>query len=251
MSTQHHRILLVDDDLEQYTLFCAYLGNSQKETFLLDHAVTAKSCLENPQVYDLYLIDYRLPDMSGIALLEELRKRQNTTPAILVTGVKDSRIEIEAINVGFEEFLEKWDISKESFWMVCHYVIRPARKKTETPTPQDIVDALNRYIRTQIEQTKQLDLLQKSIALHHTEITDALDLRNTQYIQTKQEMLSEVGKQLEKGSTISWYLTWVKDNPKPFLMIVGTLLTISAAIVLMVNYLDKDVTNTLLSRLGK
>ena len=32
-----------------------------------------------------FILDYRLPDMSGLDLLEELRRRQITSPAILIT----------------------------------------------------------------------------------------------------------------------------------------------------------------------
>ena len=56
---------------------------------------------------DVALIDYQLPGMNGLRLLEEIRREFPGTDVILVTGARDERVAAEAIKLGAKEFLSK------------------------------------------------------------------------------------------------------------------------------------------------
>jgi two-component system, OmpR family, response regulator len=79
------RVLLIEDD--------ATLGEAVRDHVAsADHAVdwmktidTAASALSTT-VYGLVLLDLRLPDGSGIALLKDLRAKGMTTPVIILTA---------------------------------------------------------------------------------------------------------------------------------------------------------------------
>lgn len=53
------------------------------------------------------VLDLRLPVLSGIEVLERLRKRGDTTPVLLITGHGDTKAAAEARALGVFDFLEK------------------------------------------------------------------------------------------------------------------------------------------------
>jgi FixJ family two-component response regulator len=57
--------------------------------------------------YDVLVLDIKLPGMSGVELLQELRRREVFTPAILVTGFNNLGYSCEALNAGANYLLEK------------------------------------------------------------------------------------------------------------------------------------------------
>jgi two-component system response regulator FixJ len=53
------------------------------------------------------LLDVRMPGMDGIAMLEELRRRGDRTPAVMITGHGDIPAAVRAMRVGAFDFVEK------------------------------------------------------------------------------------------------------------------------------------------------
>jgi two-component system response regulator FixJ len=51
--------------------------------------------------------DVRMPDMSGLDLLRELRGRGSAIPIIVITGHGDIALAVEAMKAGAQDFLEK------------------------------------------------------------------------------------------------------------------------------------------------
>lgn len=78
--------------------------NMQVETFN-----TARDYLaaHNPNRYGCLLIDIRLPDMSGLQLQEELVKRHNPLPIIIITGHGDVTLAVRAMRMGAKNFILK------------------------------------------------------------------------------------------------------------------------------------------------
>jgi FixJ family two-component response regulator len=56
---------------------------------------------------DCFLIDYKMPDINGIDLTADLRRRGVTTPVILISGHYDDRLEARAAAAGVMDFLLK------------------------------------------------------------------------------------------------------------------------------------------------
>jgi two-component system response regulator FixJ len=56
---------------------------------------------------DCFVIDYKMPAMSGIDLANRLRSRHNATPIILITGYPDENIEEKAAAAGIRHVLLK------------------------------------------------------------------------------------------------------------------------------------------------
>ena len=102
------RVLLVEDDQEDATLVQDILRDLPQE-YLVDVAPGAASALSlfhTPSKYDVVLLDYKLPDMSGLDLYREMLKLRPLTPFILITGAKDRWLQAEAQEARIP-FLEK------------------------------------------------------------------------------------------------------------------------------------------------
>lgn len=56
---------------------------------------------------DCYVIDYKMPNISGIDLSKCLRSRDISTPIILITGYPDENISMKAAMAGIRYVLEK------------------------------------------------------------------------------------------------------------------------------------------------
>ncbi len=99
-------IVVVDDDaavrdslgilLEAHGLRVRDFGSGAE--FLQSDVCCSATCL---------VLDYHMPGMTGIELLEELRRQGLTYPTILITGLSDPTITRRALSAGVMAILEK------------------------------------------------------------------------------------------------------------------------------------------------
>jgi two-component system CheB/CheR fusion protein len=68
------------------------------EAFLEDYEPGGKQCL---------ILDAYLPGMNGIKLLHQLRKSGDNLPTIVITGLSDTQIAVDAMKAGALNFIEK------------------------------------------------------------------------------------------------------------------------------------------------
>ena len=98
------KVLVVDDDefLQELLAECI-------ET--CDHSVvkagTGKDALEQIAggEFDVILLDWQLPDMEGISILEQYRSGDGKAKVVMLTGMRDKADEV--IKLGADEFLAK------------------------------------------------------------------------------------------------------------------------------------------------
>ena len=85
------------------------------EDFLGGHHFTCKSALCGKEAlkwcyeekFDLYLLDVKLPDMSGFDFLKALRTSNDTTPAIFLTSANDKASVQEGFLLGADDYIKK------------------------------------------------------------------------------------------------------------------------------------------------
>jgi len=95
MAVPSYRLLVVDDSKRDTLLLERILQQASDATFTVTHMESAQAGLEelSTQPYDLVLLDYYLPDMDGLAFLEEKRKRGLTAPVIMLTAFGQERLQ--------------------------------------------------------------------------------------------------------------------------------------------------------------
>jgi DNA-binding NtrC family response regulator len=81
------RILVVDDEKNIRTLFEAELTDAGHE---VETASGGKEALEKfqKQEFDLLIVDIRMPDMTGLELMEKVRAVNMRVPMIVCTALK-------------------------------------------------------------------------------------------------------------------------------------------------------------------
>ncbi|WP_437304191.1 response regulator [Sorangium sp. So ce388] len=101
-------ILLIDDSDIDRTIYGRYLRDWADVEVRLIEAATGKAALEecrkNPP--DCIILDYRLPDMDGLELLEKL-KRITEAPVIFITGQPAPMMLTRAQSLGIAGYLWK------------------------------------------------------------------------------------------------------------------------------------------------
>ena len=99
-------ILVVDDEPNILTSVSRALG---LEGYGVEVAGSAEIGLEKleSQAFDAILLDVQLPGMDGLAMLDELRSREITTPVIMMSGHGTIDVALKATRRGADDFLEK------------------------------------------------------------------------------------------------------------------------------------------------
>jgi len=106
LDDQERRILMIDDDKSILRTFTRIL---QKNGYEIDVAETGQEGLEKSKrkVYDLALIDIRLPDMDGTELLVKLQHTMRDAIKIMITGFPSLETGVKALDEGADAYLVK------------------------------------------------------------------------------------------------------------------------------------------------
>lgn len=99
------KILLVDDDLELGTMLSEYLT---AEGFNATQALTGKAGVDGAfsGQYNAMILDIMLPDMSGIDVLREVRKKSRL-PIIMLTAKGDNIDRVIGLEMGADDYVPK------------------------------------------------------------------------------------------------------------------------------------------------
>lgn len=132
MSGIQLRVLLAEDDEDDYLITRGFLREIPNLQFDLDWASTYESAEEEicQRHHDLYLFDYRLGAKSGLDLLNITRKRGCAAPIIMLTGHVGDDLDIRAVRAGAADYLVKGQFDALLLGRSIRYSIE--RKRTET-----------------------------------------------------------------------------------------------------------------------
>ncbi|MDR7131334.1 two-component system response regulator HydG [Algoriphagus sp. 4150] len=99
-------ILLVEDDLTYSRIVKTFL---EKNGFTVQTAVKVKEAQQffSNSKFDLIIADFRLPDGTGMELLQWSKSNYPHTQVILITHYSDIRIAIKAMKLGAFEYITK------------------------------------------------------------------------------------------------------------------------------------------------
>lgn len=129
MATQKIRVLLIDDDDDYLVFIRTFLSNIPDTTFIIDWQADYHSGLAviKERRHDVYLIDFRLRERTGLDLIKEAIACGCRVPIILLTGQGDRQVDLAAIEVGADDYLDKAELSAQLLERSIRYAIE--RKK--------------------------------------------------------------------------------------------------------------------------
>jgi len=146
------RVLLIDDDQEDFLLTQDLLADLPGEEYRLDWVDTYDAGLLAVCAgeYDVYLLDYRLGVRTGLELLRQAQEEGCSAPVILLTGQGEYEIDRAAMQAGAADYLEKGQLDGTILDRAIRYAILQKRSEAE----------LERKVR---ERTRELELLNTNL----------------------------------------------------------------------------------------
>jgi two-component system response regulator MprA len=105
-ATPAARVLVVDDDPELREFL---LGELATEGYDCAAAASGQAALLalRQQAWDLVLLDWGLPDFSGVEVCERLRAGGSTMPVLMLTAHDDVAERVRALDAGADDYLTK------------------------------------------------------------------------------------------------------------------------------------------------
>ncbi|MBI3299846.1 MAG: response regulator [Elusimicrobia bacterium] len=112
MTNPKLRILVVDDEPANRQVLEQRLGAEKGWELAVTSVAGAGEALEALRggFFDLAFIDYRLPDMDGMKLLDQIRQLHPKTAVVIVSGMGSERLAVEAMKHGAIDYLAALDL---------------------------------------------------------------------------------------------------------------------------------------------
>lgn len=158
------KIGLVEDNRFHAVLFEQAIKENLPESSITVFT-TAKALLKAQQEskFDLLAIDYDLPDMTGLELLELERGSCPDIPIIIITGVGSEQIAVEAMKTGATDYVAKTG----EYVTALPRVIRQAYEK------QRLI-AKNRRLEKKAQESEKLEMITAAASTLNHEINNPL-----------------------------------------------------------------------------
>jgi PAS domain S-box-containing protein len=127
------KVLLVDDDRDDYVLTRGMLSKARGGSTQLEWVASYETALETIArgEHDVVLVDYRLGERSGVELVAQAVQCGARAPLILLTGQGGHEVDVEAMHAGAADFLLKSDLNPALLERSIRYAIERRRSKDE------------------------------------------------------------------------------------------------------------------------
>jgi len=161
------KILIADDEPSNRKILeqeLAYKG------FAVDTALGGKEALLkiDSAPPDLLILDYMMPDLNGLEVLKELRKRGNDTPVIMITAYGSVERAVEVMKAGAYDFITR-PFDPEYIDLVIRKALeRQVLKREVEVLSGEIRDRYHLIIGESPKMKLALDMARKAAASHST-----------------------------------------------------------------------------------
>ena len=122
-------IFIIDDDMDMCQLLTNFL---KRKGFTASSASSGKKGLEavKENRFDLVLCDFRLGDMDGKEVLQQIKAIDPALPVVILTGYSDVKMAVEVMRLGAFDYITKPLVPEEIIKM-----INKALDEDAPPTP--------------------------------------------------------------------------------------------------------------------
>ncbi|HUZ57653.1 MAG TPA: ATP-binding protein [Hanamia sp.] len=123
LSQKQIKILIIDDDEDDFYIISGFLKEINGVDFIIDWCKTYSAAVEEIKsgAHDIYFVDYRLGNKTGLDLLKECIHFQPDRPIILLTGKGNKSIDIEAMKSGATDYVIKSELNSEKLERCIRY----------------------------------------------------------------------------------------------------------------------------------
>jgi CheY-like chemotaxis protein len=121
------RVLLVEDNPGDARLVQELLTDAPSE-YAITHAPTLAAAIQALQAdtFDLALVDLHLPDADGLATVDRIREPAPALPVVVLTGLEDTSVGLEAVRHGAQDYLRKGTFDDDLLHRTVRYAVERA-----------------------------------------------------------------------------------------------------------------------------
>lgn len=159
------RVLIVDDDEDDFIITCDVLSEIAKGSFELHWIAEyeeAQAAIVSEK-FDVVLLDYRLGARTGLELLAHAQAQQCKTPIILLTGLDDREVDVAGMRAGAVDYLNKAELRPDLLERAIRYAAERARTQAAlTALNQQLLDEHTMLLRA--ERLSSIGVIAASVA---------------------------------------------------------------------------------------
>ncbi|BAU64685.1 response regulator receiver sensor signal transduction histidine kinase [Stanieria sp. NIES-3757] len=176
MTYDNLKILLVDDD-EVDRIAVKRALNKTRLKVELTEADASKSAIANlvEQSFEIILLDYRLPDCTGLELISQIKQLKIDTPFIVLTGQGDEEIAVEIMKAGASDYLAKSKIEPTNLAKSIKNAIRLYQAEKAVAIANRQLRLTNELL---LQKNQELEQKQQQIQLKNLELQEAYNLKS-------------------------------------------------------------------------
>jgi DNA-binding response OmpR family regulator len=184
----NYSLLYAEDDKSIRDNFIILLEDMFSEIYIADNGKDAlRQYIEKKP--DIIILDIRMPIIDGLEVAKQIRKNDDKTPIIMLTGYSDKELLLNAVNLKLEE-----------------YIIKPIDFKKFNVTIDKLIDRLNQKNLTPIRDNIQWDSKNELL------LCDNMIIKLTKKEQLViQLLINNLNKFIENNSMI--YHIWEDEMP--------------------------------------
>ncbi|MBD2337075.1 hybrid sensor histidine kinase/response regulator [Calothrix sp. FACHB-156] len=203
MESEILAVLLVEDNPADVAILTELLQDSDAKSWQITHFKRLQLALKQLQHTDcdVILLDLSLPDSQGLDTVIQMQAAVPHLPIVVLTGLQDKKLALEALAVGAQDYLVKGQISSQLLVKTVEYAIKRMqilRKEQELSqmrarfistashefrTPLTIIASSTEYLAaysyrvSQEKQQQHLERIDKAIK-HMTQLLDDVLMLN-------------------------------------------------------------------------
>jgi two-component system, NtrC family, response regulator AtoC len=98
-------VLIIDDESTFVKNVAKFLSTTGHEVFTAETAADGLLLLDKAP--DLIVVDYRLPDLDGVSLIQKIREKDVSVPILMITGHGSIELAVEAMKAGASDLMTK------------------------------------------------------------------------------------------------------------------------------------------------
>ena len=210
MSNEEGVLLIVDDDPELLKTLTESLEKEGHKCISCNNGQDALLNLRRQQ-FDLVVLDWTMPDFTGIDICRRLRQTSNTTPVLMLTARDSIDERVVALDCGADDYLTKPFDIKELHARVRSALRRAGYKSTQKGEIENFevgdlkLDLINRSIN---RAEKSVKLSNREFELLH------YMLKQKGKIQTREDILKNVWGEPFVGdpNTLDVYMGYLRKK---------------------------------------
>ena len=106
-------ILLIDDSADDREAIGRLLRKSETPQFNITEAECGESGLDSLRgtAFDCVLLDFSMPKDDGLTILREIVLRFPEIAIVMMTGLGNERVAVDALKSGAQDYIQKSDLS--------------------------------------------------------------------------------------------------------------------------------------------